>query len=52
MALQLGVLGILWVAGRFTQEIAQLLWVLVFCELVLLLLFYGGFRKFQTDEQN
>jgi hypothetical protein len=52
MGLQLGVLGILWVAGRFTQEIAQLLWVLVFCELVLLLLFYGGFRKFQTDEQN
>ena len=52
MALQLGILGVLLLMGRYTQDLAQLLWVLVICEFVLLVLFYGGFKQFQGHEQS
>jgi hypothetical protein len=50
--LQLGILGVLLLMGRYTQDLMQLLWVLVICEFVLLVLFYGGFKRFQWHEQS
>lgn len=52
MVLQLGILGVLLLMGRYTQDLMQLLWVLVICEFVLLVLFYGGFKQFQGHEQS
>ena len=52
MVLQLGILGVLLLMGRYSQDLMQLLWVLVICEFVLLVLFYGGFKRFQCHAES
>jgi hypothetical protein len=52
MLLQLGILVVLLLLGRYTQDLMQLLWVLVICEFVLLVLFYGGFKRFQCHAES